>query len=41
MYMRYHYAVDVLAGILLAVLCLVLSPRLYTWLAGAPSSPLP
>lgn len=33
-YMRYHYAVDVLAGMLLAALCLVLSPRLYAWLAG-------
>jgi len=34
MYLRYHYLTDVLAGALLAALCLVLAPwflRYQTW----------
>lgn len=34
-YMRYHYVVDVLAGMLLAALCLAFSPRLFRRLQGA------
>ena len=33
-YLRYHYVADVLAGAVLAVLCLVVAPALHSWLAG-------
>jgi membrane-associated phospholipid phosphatase len=33
-YLRYHYTVDVLAGILVAWVLILVSPRLYTWLSG-------
>jgi membrane-associated phospholipid phosphatase len=33
-YLRYHYTVDVLAGILVAWVVILVSPRLYTWLSG-------
>ena len=32
-YLRYHYVVDVLAGAVLAVLCLALGPLVHGWLA--------
>ena len=32
-YLRYHYVVDVLAGAILAALCLALAPAVHTWLA--------
>jgi len=28
MYLRYHYGADLLGGVLLATLCIVLTPRL-------------
>jgi membrane-associated phospholipid phosphatase len=31
--LRYHYVVDVLAGAVLAVLCLALAPAFHGWLA--------
>ena len=40
-YMRYHYVVDVLAGMLLAALCLALSPRLFSLLLQRSPGPLP
>jgi hypothetical protein len=33
-YLRYHYVADVLAGVILAVLCLALAPALHGWLSG-------
>jgi membrane-associated phospholipid phosphatase len=33
-YLRYHYVVDVLAGAVLAVLCLALAPAAHRWLSG-------
>jgi membrane-associated phospholipid phosphatase len=33
-YLRYHYTVDVLAGILVAWVLILVSPRLCTWLSG-------
>ena len=33
-YLRYHYVVDVLAGVALAALCLALAPAVHRWLAG-------
>jgi len=32
-YLRYHYVVDVLAGAVLAILCLALAPSLHGWLS--------
>jgi len=32
-YLRYHYVVDVLAGAVLAALCVALAPVVHTWLA--------
>jgi membrane-associated phospholipid phosphatase len=32
-YLRYHYVVDVLAGAVLAILCLALAPAFHRWLA--------
>jgi membrane-associated phospholipid phosphatase len=34
LYLRYHYVVDVLAGVALAALCLSLAPIVHAWLAG-------
>jgi membrane-associated phospholipid phosphatase len=33
-YLRYHYVVDVLAGALLAALCLAIAPALHRWLSA-------
>jgi membrane-associated phospholipid phosphatase len=33
-YLRYHYVVDVLAGIGLAIGCMIIGPRLYEWWKG-------
>ncbi|HMA17990.1 MAG TPA: phosphatase PAP2 family protein [Thermoanaerobaculia bacterium] len=38
MYCRYHYLVDVLAGILLAFATVPLGDRLYEWMLGRPRS---
>jgi membrane-associated phospholipid phosphatase len=35
-YLRYHYVVDVIAGILLAVLTILISPRMYRFFSGSP-----
>lgn len=33
-YLRYHYVVDVLAGAVLAILCLAFAPGVHRWLSG-------
>jgi len=33
-YLRYHYVVDVLAGVVLAVLCLAVAPAAHRWLSA-------
>jgi membrane-associated phospholipid phosphatase len=33
-YLRYHYVVDVLAGAVLATLCLAFAPAVHRWLSG-------
>jgi membrane-associated phospholipid phosphatase len=33
-YLRYHYVADVLAGAVLATLCLALAPALHGWLSA-------
>ena len=33
-YLRYHYAVDLLAGMVLAAACLAATPPLYAWMTG-------
>jgi len=35
-YLRYHYVIDVIAGILLAVLTIVLSPWMHRFFSGSP-----
>jgi len=41
MYCRYHYLVDVIAGLLLAFATVPLGDRLYEWMAGRPDSARP
>ncbi len=33
-YLRYHYAVDLIAGMVLAAACLAATPPLYAWMTG-------
>ena len=38
-YLRYHYVIDVIAGIALAAVNVTVSPGLYRWFSGAPGEP--
>jgi membrane-associated phospholipid phosphatase len=38
-YLRYHYVIDVIAGVLLAVLTIVISPWMYRFFSGVEHSP--
>jgi membrane-associated phospholipid phosphatase len=35
-YLRYHYVIDVIAGVLLAVLAVLIGPRAYRFFSVSP-----
>jgi membrane-associated phospholipid phosphatase len=38
-YLRYHYVIDVIAGVLLAALTVLIGPRAYRFFSGSPGQP--
>jgi membrane-associated phospholipid phosphatase len=38
-YLRYHYVIDVIAGVLLAALTILIGPRAYRFFSGSPGQP--